>query len=381
VSVAPQGYDAALRDVAFLDRSGRMRLSIQGRAPEQVLVGLVSGKVPDALAPAGDGAWSGRAEGSALLTAKGRMVAVLRLLRAGPTPADGFLMDVPAAGRGAAWEHLRKFVPPRLATLRDESSDSGMLTVLGPRAVEWLAAQPSFPAAAALQALGDGDLVQRALEGGSVTVLRTTEVAATAFDVLAPAALVRNLIDGLVAAGASCLSTDAWHALRIEAGTPELGVDMDETTIPVEAGIHGRVVDYQKGCFTGQEVLIRIRDRGHVNRHLRGLRFGNGSAPAGGTELFAPRGEQTVGEASSAPRGEQTVGQVTSAPFPAPRGERAVGHVTSAAFSPRFGEVIGLGYVRREVSPPAELRLGGPDGPPVSLRALEVDWRPDAGSR
>jgi folate-binding protein YgfZ len=349
-SVAPRGYDAALHELAFLDRSDHTRLRVQGRAPEQVLLGLVSGKIPGALARVGEGTWAGRAEGSALLTAKGRMVAVLRLLRAGPASEDGFLIDLAAACRDAASEHLRKFVPPRLATVRDESGESGMLTVLGPRAAEWLAPQPGLPAAAALHALGDGDLVHNAQNGGAVTVIRTTEVAAVAFDLLAPHPVIRNMVDALLAAGAAELSTNAWHTLRIEAGTPEPRLDMDDTTIPVEAGIHGRVVDYQKGCFTGQEVLIRIRDRGHVNRHLRGLRFGSSDLPASGTELFLAGGE------------------------------RAVGHVTSTARSPRMGP-IGLGYARREVAPPAELRLGAPDGPPVSLRALEADWSPDAGSR
>jgi folate-binding protein YgfZ len=338
-------YQAAVHGVAIMDRSERMRVSLGGRAPEQVLVGLVSGKIPAPLVQVRPGLWRGRAEGSALLTAKGRMVAVLRLLRAGPSAADGFLMDFPNEARSGASEHLRKFVPPRLAALRDESMGSGLLTVLGPGAVASVAAHVTELQSAELLELRDGDLLHVTREGGSLTIVRTEEVAAPAYDVFAPARLLHALRDAL---GAVALDRATWDTLRIEAGAPAFGVDMNEDTIPVEAGIHGRVVDYQKGCFTGQEVLIRIRDRGHVNRHLRGLRLGDVPVPASGTELFAP--------------GE----------------ERAVGHVTSAARSPRLGEVIALGYVRREVTPPAELRLASSVGSPVRVLELSESWSPAA---
>jgi tRNA-modifying protein YgfZ len=345
------GYRAATEAVAVLDRSGRARLSLRGRAPEQVLAGLVSGSVPGALAAEGTSTSRGRAEGSALLTPKGRMVAELRILRAGPSADDGFLLDLPAACRDAALDHIRKYVPPRLATIEDVSEGSAMITVLGPRAAELLAAAFGVPLdGRELAAMQEGDLlrISGSPAGAALTLLRTGEVAVHAFDVLGEADAIHSLASRLESAGASSAGPEAWETLRIEAGRPEYGVDMDDATLPVEAGIHTRVVDYRKGCFTGQEVLIRIRDRGHVNRMLRGLRLGDASPPAPGTELFRP--------------GE----------------ERAVGRVTSAARSPRFDEVIGLGYVRREVSPPAELRLGDPAGPPVRIRELAAGlWAPE----
>jgi folate-binding protein YgfZ len=343
-------YRAATTHAALMDRSDRLRVALRGRAPEQVLVGLVSGRIPRPLTQERSGVWRGRAEPSALLTPKGRMVAVARLLRGGPGPDSGFLLDAPAACAAAALDHLRKFVPPRLATIQDESATSAMFTVLGPRAAELLAAHTPHVDGNVLTELSDGDLVLLEHAEHSLTVIRTAEVATPAFDVLGDAETVGALVGALTGAGAHTIGPDTWEVLRIEAGEPAYGVDMDDTTIPVEAGIHTRVVDYQKGCFTGQEVLIRIRDRGHVNRLLRGLRFGESSRPAPGTQLFV------AGE------------------------ERAVGHVTSAASSPRFGEVIGLGYVRREVTPPAELRLGDSEGRPVNVQDLQERWRPDAGS-
>ena len=94
---------------------------------------------------------------------------------------------------------------------------------------------------------------------------------------------------------------------------------MDESTIPIEAGIHHRAIDYEKGCYTGQEVIIRIRDRGHVNRHLRTLHLGDAAAPSKGTELTEPGGE------------------------------KAIGWITSSVESPRYGETLALAYVRRGI--------------------------------
>ena len=115
---------------------------------------------------------------------------------------------------------------------------------------------------------------------------------------------------------------DTWTTLRVEAGRPAYGVDMDEDTIPVEAGIHERAIDYAKGCYTGQEVIVRIRDRGHVNRYA--------PAPAPGRRGAASEGRGAVRGRSS-------------------RGARPVGVVTSAVRSPKHGETLALGYVKRGV--------------------------------
>jgi folate-binding protein YgfZ len=112
---------------------------------------------------------------------------------------------------------------------------------------------------------------------------------------------------------------------RVERGTPRFGADMDEKTIPLEANLQ-RAIHYQKGCYIGQEVIARATFRGHVNRHLVGLRFA-GPAPAPRTELLT--------------------------------GERRVGWVTSVVNSPRLGP-IGLGYAHRDVDQPGtELALAG----------------------
>jgi folate-binding protein YgfZ len=124
------------------------------------------------------------------------------------------------------------------------------------------------------------------------------------------------LVAALANAGASVVSHEAIEAARIEAGYPVFGVDMTDDTIPLEAGIEDRALSMTKGCYVGQEVIVRVLHRGHgrVVRKLVGLRI-DGTAPDRGARLFA--------------------------------GQRDIGFVTSAVESPRLG-AIALGYVHRD---------------------------------
>lgn len=122
---------------------------------------------------------------------------------------------------------------------------------------------------------------------------------------------------------------------RIEAGEPKWGAELTEDVIPLEAGLRDVAISQNKGCYTGQEVIIRILHRGHVNRHLRGILTGSPEVPASGAELM--------------------------------RNGKAVGKITSAVHSPRFGQAIALGYVRREVEPGSKVQLNDRDVTVVEL--------------
>src|SRR5207253_7970098 len=129
----------------------------------------------------------------------------------------------------------------------------------------------------------------------------------------APAVIAR-----LEQAGASGASALAWDVARVEAGRPEWGLDMDETTIPQEANFDELgAISYTKGCYTGQETVARVHFRGHVNRHLRHLRAAGPEPPLAGADLLDAAG-------------------------------KSVGDVRSTAASPRLGG-IAIGMVRREV--------------------------------
>jgi folate-binding protein YgfZ len=328
-------YVAAHEAMAVRDRSHRVRVRVSGRQPGGMLKGIVTGRLPSSPTLVGEGVWAGRAEPSAVLTPKGRMVADLRLWRE-PGEEELYVADVPAAA--PLLEHLGRYLPPRFARADDVSVDTGMLTVLGPgapavlsRDVLGLRVEESD-----LESLAEDEL--RRVEGG-VTVLRTGEVSAPAWDVVADRTTLRALWRRLIELGAVPVGSGVWEALRLEAGRPAFGADMDTDTLMPETGLVDRLVDHAKGCYTGQEVVVRIRDRGHVNRLLRRLTMGDAPTPAAGSELFAAGAE------------------------------RAVGRVTSAAVSPRLGTVA-LAYVRREVEPGTEVAVGSPEGPPATVEVL-----------
>lgn len=138
------------------------------------------------------------------------------------------------------------------------------------------------------------------------------------FDVVGPTAAVEEAEVELAGAGITAIDADTYDALRIEAGVPRMGYELDEKTIPQEAFLDRDAVSFSKGCFLGQELVCRIDTRGHVNKYLRRL------TPVEGA---VPRGAEVVA------------------------GDKVVGAVTSAA------ESMALGYVRREIEPPADVTL------------------------
>ena len=317
----PHGeYVAATEGVAVFDRSHRTRMVVSGRSPGQMLNGILTGAIPGPPAPVAEGVLGGAATYHAVLTPKGKMVTDLWCLLRGEEETDGFLLDVPVAGGAGLVEHLNRFLPPRLAALDDVTEATSSISVAGPESAQVLSrvALGLRVDATELQGLTEGEwrLVGESVVDG-VAVVRTEEVWPEAYTLFGSAEGIAALWDALRAAGAVPAGLGVWSTLRVEAGRPVFGTDMDENTIPVEAGIHDRAIDYAKGCYTGQEVIVRIRDRGHVNRHLRQLMLGDGPAPHPGAELFV--------EGSDKP----------------------VGHVTSAVESPKFGQTVALGYVRR----------------------------------
>lgn len=312
------GYRAARDGLAMFPRPARRRLRVHGRAPRQMLNGILTGTLPEPPKVDDDGVVSGAATYHAVLTPKGRMITDAWALLPGDEETDGFLLDLPQSGTEAFLAHLGKVLPPRFARYEDVSDAMGMLALAGPQAASTLS-RLAFGLRVdpeALGALDEGEWVRFGAEG--LMAVRTREVDVEAFLVLGPADAVAALSRRLAEAGAVEATQEDWDVLRVEAGRPAFGVDMTDATIPVEAGIHDRAIDYHKGCYTGQEVIVRIRDRGHVNRHLRRLFLGAMDVPAPGTELFPPEG-----------------------------GDKPVGWITSAVASPKEDGVVALAYVRR----------------------------------
>jgi folate-binding protein YgfZ len=342
-----------------------------------MLSGVVTGRMPpepvalqvgDPVSPAetggatGSGWQRGEAPPSLVLTPKGRILGELRLLRIEEGEAGTLKIEGPGAAREGLLALFGQVLPPRFARVEEVDPPVRCVTLVGPQGPELLAqALGSVTEAAAFAHDGTAALygaaapLQNALAslapGGVLThhgsgmlhVIRSDMVAPVALDLLGSEAQLDPLIQALRAAGVSQAPDELWTVLRIEHGRPEFGCEFDGDTLPPEAGLEQRMVDHTKGCYTGQEVIVRIRDRGKVNRHLRGITLRDGLLPAPGTPLFAPDRERAVGEIRSA----------------------------SPSFHPSHtGSGVALGYVRHEIEPPAEVHLGSPEGPRVVLHRL-----------
>ena len=282
------GYEALVSGVALWLDPNRALLVVEGPRAIAALNGLLSADI-ESLAV-------GEAALSFLLTARGRPVALPVVVRR----EEDLLLDVSRAALPGVLDHFGVYLPPRLARV-SPLDDLHRVSVLGPGARSAVDAAEWPPGAIR---------VHRAAEDGSGVdlyvdrKLETDEIGAR-----------------LAAEGVALASQTDYETWRIELGIPVYGADVTADNLPQETGLVPRAVSFDKGCYTGQEVVARIHYRGHVNRILRGVHYPEGHAGpsiAAGTELV--------------------------------REGRAVGTVTSACDSPRFGP-IGLAYVRHELGP------------------------------
>jgi folate-binding protein YgfZ len=327
------GEYRAVRDSAGLaERGDRARIRMWGKDPVKMIHGLVTNDL--LAAPAGQGVYA------AMLTPKGRTIAELRMFRRELPGGVEVLIELPREALVGTRDHLRKFVPPMFAKWGDVTESTVQLGVFGPRAREIVARVLGVDPPVAEDAH-----VEASFGGAPVLAAATRYVGLEdGFDLIAPAEAADTLWTALADAGARPVGLGAIETLRIEAGRPRYGADLTEEVIPTEAyeetGLMQRAVSFGKGCYTGQEVIVRIAHRGHVNKHLRGLRLGDAPAPSPGARLV------------SAETGKD------------------VGWLTSVAHSPMLGQTVALGYVRREVEPGATVRVGSADGAAATVVRL-----------
>jgi folate-binding protein YgfZ len=300
--IATSEYELVTESAGLVERPARAMFVVRGAEAADFLQGQVSNDV-EALAP-GQGCYA------TILNHKGKLRTDLRILRG----VDFFWLDTDAIGHAVLRHMLVTYSLGRDVRWEDSGAEHALLSLIGPAADDLIEDPP--PAAE-----------HSFVDTGAGLFVRTD----LGIDVLCSTARAEELRADL---GLEEVPEEVAECLRIESGRPRLGLDMDADTIPQEAGINERAVDFDKGCYVGQETVARLHHRGKPNRHLRGLRL---SEPA-------ERGAEIL------------------------LGEKPVGRIGSACVSPRLGP-IALALVRREAAPGDTVLVDG-----VEARVAELPF-------
>lgn len=307
-------YEALTGGAGLVERSSRGRLRVSGADRRTHLQGLLTNDIA-ALVP-GTGCYA------AYLTAQGRMIADMRLFETG----EHLVVEMSASVAASIADRWTQLVFSEDVEVTDITAATAEVGIYGPAAARVAATVCDLPEAelAALPLHGN-----RHAEAG--LVVRSDEIGVMGFDVIVPVALEDELVGRAIEAGAVPIEPALVEAMRVEAGRPLFLVDMGEDTIPLEAGIEDRAISLTKGCYVGQEIIIRVLHRGHgrVARKLVRLRFdGGAAAPSRGDRILS--------------------------------GARDIGEITSAAISPSTGTPVALGYVHRDFATTgASVEAGG----------------------
>jgi folate-binding protein YgfZ len=305
-AVSAAAYDAARHRAAFLDRSHRGRIVVSGSERASYLQGLLTNDI--VALKTGQGCYA------AYLTAQGRMIADLDVYELG----DVLLLAMGGGVKDAVMAKLDQFIFSEDVQLGDVSGTFAQIAIVGPEAPAVVASIVRDLSRDALRGMTEHGNARAEWAGGAAIVTAIADTGEPGFDLYVERPQSTALKVALAAAGAIELDEATAEAVRIEAGVPLFGRDMDQETIPLEAGIESRAISFSKGCYVGQEVIIRVLHRGHgrVARKLVGLTLDGDEIPAPGAAVRS--------------------------------GDREIGSVTSSTSSPARRRPIALAYLHRD---------------------------------
>jgi folate-binding protein YgfZ len=236
-------------------------------------------------------------------TVQGRLIGAVRVIRgSGPE----FLIDTETTSHDAVLKTVSRFTLAGDFKVSDVTKETALLTVQGERAAEVVEKVFATP----VSGLPGNGVVET-----DVTIIRASHTGENGFDLFIDSSRKAELQQALEAAGAQPIGEDTFEILRVEAGIARFGQDMDETNVVPETNLDD-AVSFTKGCYVGQEIIVRIKHRGHPAKKLTQLRFETDQQIEPGAVIRSTENQE-------------------------------IGRVTSAVVSPKRGS-IGLGYVRYE---------------------------------
>lgn len=291
---------AAVREggAGLVDLSTRARILVSGSEAMMFLNGLITNDVK----ALNEGEWML----AAFPNAQGRLLASARVLHR----ADGFLFDTESETREVVSKTLSRFTLAGDFHVTDLTDETALVSVQGGRASEIIGEVLGQEPAGVER----GRIINAEWSGKALSVIRATHTAEDGFDGFVGAEQAAALWDALHQAGAQPVGFDALKILRVEAGLPRFGMDVDETNVVLEAG-QDEAVSFTKGCYIGQEIIARIHWRGHVAKKLSGVMLDEAGAIRAGDVVRATDGKE-------------------------------IGRITSAVFSPRLKRTLALGLIK-----------------------------------
>ena len=279
----------------LIDLSSRGRIRVQGSEATMFLNGLITNDMKTLA----ENRWMS----AAFPTVQGRLIGAVRVVRG----KDSFFIDTDAESHEAVLKTISRFTLAGDFHVSDVTAETTLLSIQGKRAAE-VVGKVFETSVSELPRNGAIEL--------PVTIIRATHTAEDGFDIVVNSDQAAQVRETLINAVAQPVSDETFEVLRIEAGIARYGRDMDETTIVTETNLDD-AVSYTKGCYVGQEIIVRIKHRGHVAKKITGLRFETDHPIEPGTLIKSDDGTE-------------------------------IGKVTSTAVSPKLGNTIGLGYLRYE---------------------------------
>jgi folate-binding protein YgfZ len=314
-------YRAAREVVAIFDTNWHAIVELTGPDRVRYLNAIVSNDVKTLS--------EGRGTLALLLNPQGHILVELEIYAL----QDKLLLLSHASVRERTVATLDKFIIMDDVTLSDVTDQFGSLAIEGPRAGTVIAEACGL----ALEGFSEHAVAEVEIDGVACHLIRHSHFGFSGAEIIAPrehlALLWRNLHASVIAQHGAAIGMRAVNSLRLEAGIPWFPDDFNDTVIPHEAALEAAHISFSKGCYTGQEIVERVRSRGQVNRRRVQLKFSVADPPAPLTRLYAR--DTAAGDANAE--------------------SKEVGIITSSAFSPAANAAIGMAYVRREHNSPGSI--------------------------
>jgi folate-binding protein YgfZ len=296
-------YKAVRSAAGLIDRCHRSLLQVTGPDRFSFLQGMLSNELRD-IKP-------GEGQYATVLNQQGKVLGDVRVLQS----ENSFYLDLWAVVKDKIVAHLNRYLVADEVEIGDRSEGYGTLSVQGPQAtrlLQNLVTQGEVPERPLRHTIVDVD-------GVKICVVRDSHTGEAGFDLIISVEALPRIAQRATELGqpfsAMWVGEEAQNTLRVEAGIPRYGVDITEDNLLLETGLE-HAVSFKKGCYLGQEVVERIRSRGHVNKKLCGLLL-DGQHPARARDSISGAGKK-------------------------------IGAITSSVYSPALARPIALGYLHRD---------------------------------